>query len=167
MAQGGAAAVASPSALDSGLEKVEDLAAQFVYERRRKMKKRLLLAATGAVAVAALVAASLALAGVCTLHLTAKDNHKSFAVHKHSVVVITLRSCGDCGYQWKRGPCSGVEYLSHRYVQHNKPHQVGGTGEEIFRFKVVGPKNEGEIQLRYVTPGRKIVSHFVAGLRIG
>lgn len=132
------------------------------------MKTRLLLLATGVVAGAALCAASLAVAGssATTLHLTKKDNHKSFTVQMDSKVVVTLASCPDCGYRWQRGPSAVVKVVSHRYVQNTKPGQVGGTGKEIWRFKVVGPASEGKLRLRYVSPAGHIAKHFVVGLTI-
>ena len=129
------------------------------------MKTRLLLLATGVVAASALLATSAAIAG-STLHLTAKDNHTSFTVHMNEAIVVTLASCPDCGYSWKGGPSSVVKVVSHRYVQHTKPGQVGGTGKEIWRFKVVGPASEGKLRLRYVSPAGHIAKHFVVSLRI-
>ena len=70
------------------------------------------------------------------------------------------------GYRWQRGPSAVVKVVSHRYVQNTKPGQVGGTGKEIWRFKVVGPASEGNLRLRYVSPAGHIAKHFVVGLTI-
>jgi len=136
------------------------------------MKTRLSLVATGVVAAAALVTAPLVLASAnaAALHLTAKDNNKSFTVQRHCAIVITLKNPGwDGGYHWTRGYSSGVRLVSHRYVApKQKPGTVGGgVGKDIWRFKVVGPKTEGEIQLRYVSPARKVDHKFVVGIRVG
>ena len=136
------------------------------------MKTRLSLIATGVVAAAALFTASFALAGadVATLHLTAKDNNKSFTVQRHSVIVVKLKDAGwDGGYGWTRGYSSGVKRVRYHTIAARSPHHIvgGGVAKQIWRFKVVGPKGEGEIQFRYVSPARKVVRKFVVGLRIG
>ena len=76
------------------------------------------------------------------------------------MIVITLKSCHDCGAQWKRGPSSGVKLVSHRYVQHLKPPAVGGEGKEIWRFEAVGPKSNGKIRLNYISAAMKIAKKF-------
>ena len=130
------------------------------------MKARLLVSAVVTAASAALVAASPAPAGVTTLHLTAKAKGRSFHVKTDSAVVITLKSCGDCGDEWKLEESSGVQLVSHKYVQHHKGGVLGGTGKEIWRFEVVGPMVHGRIKLRYVLPGGKTGSRFAVRLKI-
>ncbi|HEY2353423.1 MAG TPA: protease inhibitor I42 family protein [Gaiellaceae bacterium] len=129
------------------------------------MRKRLLFVATGVVAAAALLSASLAVAGT-TLHLTAKDNHKSFTVAAHTAIVITLKSNASTGYRWKRGHCSAVKFISRKYVEPASG-RVGAAGKEIWRFKVVGQTTEGKIALRYVGPSKDVAHRFSVQLQIG
>lgn len=129
------------------------------------MKTRLLPAATGIAAAAALLTASLALAGGTTLHLTAKDNHKSFTVQNGTGIVITLASNRSTGYHWTRGKTSAVKLVSHRYVQRSGG-GVGAGGKEIWHFNVVGPKGMGSIQLHYVSPSKMIAKRFAVSLTV-
>lgn len=128
------------------------------------MRTRLLLIATGVMAAATLIAASLAVAST-TLHLTWKDNHKMFGVQRGSAIVVTLASCHDCGYSWKDLHSGMVKLVSHRYVQPKG--QVGGMGKEIWKFKVIGHKGgNGRFRLHYVSPSGNVAKRFVVRLGV-
>jgi predicted secreted protein len=128
------------------------------------MRTRLLLIATGVIAAAALIAASLAVAS-STLHLTWKDNHKMFGVDRGSAIVVTLASCADCGYHWKNLYSGMVKLVSHRYVQPKG--QVGGMGKEIWKYKAIGHEGgNGRFRLHYVSPAGNVAKRYVVRLGI-
>src|SRR5436309_63823 len=76
-----------------------------------------------------------------TLHLTEKDNGRSFTIKPQEVFVVTLTSNRSTGYRWEGAPASqnvlGFRTVSHRYVA-PKPGVPGAAGEAIWRFQPVG-----------------------------
>ena len=76
-----------------------------------------------------------------TLHLTEKDNGKSFGVGLHEAFVVTLASNPSTGYHWEFLPASqallGFRVVSHRYIAPTKS-VPGAAGKETWRFRAVG-----------------------------
>jgi len=76
---------------------------------------------------------------LATLHLTAKDNHKSYTAKPGTPIVVTLASNAGTGYHWKYKSFTGdrvVKLISHRYVA-PKDARPGAAGKEIWRFRAV------------------------------
>ena len=91
------------------------------------------------------------LALLAALHLTAKDNGKSFTVKPQQAIVVTLASNPSTGYHWRYLTSSGGEkvvLLSHSYVASN-PGLPGAPGKEIWRFRAIARGDAG-IQMRYI-----------------
>ena len=97
-----------------------------------------------AVAVAVLFLAGCGQTDRATLHLTAKDNGKSFTVSKGAPFVVTLATNPSTGYHWSGGQESpggvhvGVRWVSRRYVP-PATSRPGARGTEVFRFRSEGP----------------------------
>jgi predicted secreted protein len=92
------------------------------------------------------------LALVATLHLAAKDNHKSFSVKPKTVIFLTLSSNASTGYSWEplMGPAdTGVLRLVSRKYVAPKNASPGASGKEVFRFRAVR-KARAHLRLVYV-----------------
>ena len=87
---------------------------------------------------------------LATLHLTAKDNNRLFAVKPQTSIVVTLASNASTGYRWKfessPGGSSVVRLVSRRYVTTHK-NLPGAPGKEVWRFRAVG---DGAMDLGFV-----------------
>ena len=105
-----------------------------------------------------------------TLNLTFVDTGKTFTLPKQTTIVVTLISCGPCGYHWGLKPLntSVVRRVSHRYVPHKSPPGVvGAGGKEIWTFRTVGA-GRSPVQLAYYPPGRgaKPVKRFIVRINV-
>jgi len=90
---------------------------------------------------------------LATLHLTAKDNHKSYTVKPGTPIVVTLASNATTGYHWKYKSFTGdrvVKLISHRYVA-RKDARPGAAGKEIWRFRAVA-NGVTQMRFRYIRP---------------
>jgi predicted secreted protein len=96
------------------------------------------------------------LALVSVLHLTAKDNHKSFTVKPQTPIVVTLVANPSTGYQWKYKPSKGggkvIKLISDRYIPPKKGSPPGAAGKEIWHLRAVGA---GKMNMQFfdVPPG--------------
>ena len=91
-----------------------------------------------------------------TLNLTYVDVGKTFTLPKQTTIVVTLASCGPCGYSWRLEPLERtvLRRVSHHYVA-PKTKRIGGAGKEIWRFSTIGA-GRSPLQLVYLPPGRNV-----------
>ena len=93
---------------------------------------------------------------LATLHLTAKDNHRTFTVKPRTAIVVTLASNPSTGFQWKYKPSKGggkvVKLVSDRYVPPKKGSPPGAAGKEVWHLRAVGT---GKMSMQFldVPPG--------------
>jgi len=88
---------------------------------------------------------------LATLHLTAKDNHKSYTVKPRTPIVVTLASNATSGYHWKYKSFTGnrvVKLISQRYVP-PKQGRPGAAGKEVWHFRAVA-KGVTDMRFRYI-----------------
>ena len=106
------------------------------------------------------------IAAVATLNVTYVDTGKTFTLPPQTTIVVTLSSCGSCGYHWELKPLdrSVIRRVSHRYVA-PRGRGIGGAGKEIWSFRTVGA-GRSPLQLAYVPPGRHTKPARTCGLKI-
>jgi len=107
---------------------------------------------------------------IATLNLTYVDTGKTFTLPPQTAIVVTLPSCGTCGYHWRLKPIdrSVLRRVSHHYVAKVSHGAVGGIGKEIWRFTTLGA-GTSPLQLVYLPPGRnaKPVRTFSLNVTVG
>ena len=106
---------------------------------------------------------------LAVLHLSVRDNGKTFTVNPRTTVVLVLPSNASTGYRWEIGiPAhSAIRLLSHRYVQpKNSP--PGAAGKEVWRFRILGPSNTTQLRLGYLRPWqpKKLARRFGVTIRV-